>query len=68
MEANLDRNRVDGTGTKMKGSIKETIGNVTGDTRLQAEGGADRAAGSAQAGFGRFLDAIRRIFTGRPTL
>ena len=64
----MDTNRVEGTGTKVKGSIKETIGNATGNTRLQAEGGADRAAGSAQVGFGRFLDAIRRLVTGRPTL
>ncbi len=64
----MDTNRVEGTGTKIKGSIKETIGDATGNPRLQAEGAGDRAAGGAQAGFGRFLDAIRRLVTGRPTL
>ena len=64
----MDRNRIDGTATKIKGSVKEAFGDATGNTRLQAEGAAGRAAGDAQAGFGRFLDAIRRLFTGRPTL
>ncbi len=64
----MDKNRIDGTATKIKGSLKESVGNATGDPRLQTEGAADRAAGGAQAGFGRFVDAIRRVFTGRPTL
>ncbi len=64
----MDPNRIDGTTTKAKGSIKEAFGDATGNPRLQAEGAADRSAGGMQAGFGRFLDALRRIFTGRPTL
>ncbi len=34
----MDKDRVDGVGKKVAGSVKEAIGKVTGDTRLQAEG------------------------------
>lgn len=34
-----------GTGDKVKGSIKEAVGKVTGDRRTEAEGQTDQAKG-----------------------
>ena len=44
----LDRNRVAGSAEQAKGSVKEGIGSVLGDTKLQAEGRMDKAEGKAQ--------------------
>ena len=44
----MAKDRVDGVGTKVAGSVKEAIGKVTGDTQLEAEGTAQKAAGSAK--------------------
>ena len=55
----MDKDRVDGIGKKVTGSIKEAIGKVTGDTKLQAEGKADKAAGTAQNAVGGTKDAVR---------
>jgi uncharacterized protein YjbJ (UPF0337 family) len=37
-----------GTEDKVKGSLKEAAGKVTGDTRTEAEGKTDRAKGEAK--------------------
>ncbi len=42
----VDKNRVSGAGDKAKGSIKATAGKLTGDSKLKAEGKADKAGGS----------------------
>jgi uncharacterized protein YjbJ (UPF0337 family) len=55
----MDKDRVQGAATKIKGSIKEAAGKVTGDTKLQAEGKADKAAGKVQNAVGGVKDAAR---------
>ena len=55
----MDKDRVEGTGKKVTGSVKEAIGKVTGDTKLQAEGKADKVAGKAQSAVGGAKDAVR---------
>ena len=55
----MDKDRVEGTGKKVTGSVKEAIGKVTGDTNLQAEGKADKVAGKAQNAVGGAKDAAR---------
>ncbi len=37
-----------GTTDKIKGTIKETVGKVTGDKRLETEGQADQVKGEAK--------------------
>ena len=39
--------------------MKEAIGKVTGDTKLQAEGTADKVAGTAQNAVGGATEAAR---------
>jgi uncharacterized protein YjbJ (UPF0337 family) len=37
-----------GTVDKVKGSVKDSVGSVTGNTRMQAEGKMDKAKGHAE--------------------
>jgi uncharacterized protein YjbJ (UPF0337 family) len=55
----MDRDRVEGAATNMKGKIKEAAGKVTGDAKLKSEGRADQVAGKVQNAVGGFKDAVR---------
>ena len=55
----MDREHVKGTIDKAKGALKETVGKVTGDTKLQSEGKADKAKGAACKGVGDVKDALK---------
>lgn len=47
----MNKDRIVGT-KEIKGSVKETIGKVAGDTRLQAEGKAEMVEGKFQNAIG----------------
>ncbi len=49
----MDENRIAGTAKNMGGNIEEGFGRVTGDTKTQAEGVANRAVGAAQDLYGQ---------------
>ena len=55
----MDEDRIEGVGKKVTGSVKEAIGKVTGDAKLQAEGKADKMAGTAQNAVGGAKDTVR---------
>jgi uncharacterized protein YjbJ (UPF0337 family) len=55
----MDKDRVAGMANQAKGAIKETAGKVTGDSKMQAEGQADKAAGKVQNAVGGVKDALR---------
>ena len=55
----MDKDRVEGAGKKVKGSIKEGVGKVTGDTKTEAEGRADKTEGKVQNAVGGAKDAVR---------
>ena len=55
----VDENRVEGAWDKLKGNVKEGVGKLTGDEKLQAEGKVDQAAGSAKSTVGGVKDAAR---------
>ncbi len=55
----VDENRVEGTFDKAKGAIKEGIGKLTGDEKLQGEGMADKAKGTAESAVGGTKDTVR---------
>ena len=44
---------------KAAGAVKEGVGKLTGDGKMQAEGKADKAAGKAQNTVGGAKDAVR---------
>jgi uncharacterized protein YjbJ (UPF0337 family) len=55
----MDKDRIDGAAKQVKGSIKEAVGKVTGDSKTQAEGVAEKAAGKMQNSVGGAKDAAR---------
>jgi uncharacterized protein YjbJ (UPF0337 family) len=55
----MDKDRVEGVGHQIKGSVKEAVGKVTGDKKTQAEGVAEKAAGKAQNAVGGAKDAAK---------
>ena len=55
----MDKDRVAGSAKQAKGSVKEAIGKVTGDSKTQAEGVAERTAGQAQNALGGAKDTVR---------
>ena len=55
----VDKNRVEGAADKVKGSVKEAAGKVTGDAKLKAEGKADKAGGAVKNAVGGASDAAK---------
>jgi uncharacterized protein YjbJ (UPF0337 family) len=55
----MDKDRVEGVGHQVKGGLKEAAGKVTGDTRTEAEGAAEKAAGKVQNAAGGVKDKVR---------
>ena len=55
----VDDDRVEGSAKTLKGNIKEAVGKVLGDSKLQAEGKTDKVAGKVQNAVGGIKDAIR---------
>jgi uncharacterized protein YjbJ (UPF0337 family) len=54
-----DHDRVEGIGHQVAGSIKEGFGKVTGDSKTEAEGAGEKAAGKVQNAIGGAKDAAR---------
>ena len=55
----VDKDRVEGSARKMKGSVKSVAGKVTGDSKLEAEGEAEKTAGKIQNAVGGIKDTLR---------
>ena len=51
--------RVEGTAREFGGRVQETVGNVTGDSKTQAQGLYNQASGQAQQAAGQFADVIK---------
>jgi len=55
----MDKDRIEGSAAQAKGAVKEAVGKVTGDAKLQSEGAADKVAGKVQNAVGGVKDAVR---------
>ena len=55
----MDKDRIAGAAKEIKGSVKETIGKVVGDAKLEGEGKADKAEGKIQNAVGGLKDTLR---------
>jgi uncharacterized protein YjbJ (UPF0337 family) len=55
----MDKDRIEGAAKKAKGSVKEAVGNLTGDAKLKADGKLDKAEGHVQNAYGAAKDAVR---------
>jgi len=49
----MNDNELNGKVDKLKGKIKEGVGNATNDESLRGEGIADQASGNVEEGFGK---------------
>ncbi|RYD66585.1 MAG: CsbD family protein [Verrucomicrobiaceae bacterium] len=58
----VDENRVSGSAKQMGGSIKEGVGNLTGDEKLKNEGTLDKVTGKIQNVVGSAKDTIKDAF------
>lgn len=55
----VDKSRVEGALDQAKGAIKEGVGKLTGDAKLEGEGKADKAAGKVENAVGGAKDTAR---------
>ena len=49
----MDRDEIKGKAEKAKGYVKDKAGEIFNDPDLEAEGEADRAAGTVREGYGK---------------
>lgn len=54
-----DQDRIEGSAKNVGGKIKEGVGKMTGDSKLQAEGKADQVEGKVQNAVGGVKDTLR---------
>lgn len=54
-----DHDRIEGAAKNIGGKIKEGVGKVTGDTKMQAEGKVDQVEGKVQNTVGGVKDSLR---------
>lgn len=55
----MDKDRIAGSAKVVKGKVKEAVGKVIGDAKLNAEGKADQVEGKVQNAVGGIKDALR---------
>ena len=55
----MHKDQVDGAGKQVKGAVKDAVGGLTGNTKLQAEGKLDKAEGQIQSKVGEAKDKTR---------
>ena len=55
----MDKDRIKGTVEQAKGAVKEAVGKVAGDAKLEVEGRNQKAAGKVQNAVGGVKDAVR---------
>jgi uncharacterized protein YjbJ (UPF0337 family) len=55
----VDKDRIKGSANQAKGKAKEVAGKVTGDSKLEGEGKADRLKGKVQNLIGGIKDSLR---------
>jgi uncharacterized protein YjbJ (UPF0337 family) len=58
-EDNVDKDEIKGKLEQAEGYVKEKAGEMTGNEDLEAEGEADKAAGSVREGYGEAKDKVR---------
>lgn len=57
----MDKQRVEGGLRKATGTVKEKVGQMTGDRETEAEGAAERTEGNVRSAVGKVKDAARDI-------
>ncbi len=60
----MDKDRIEGAATNAGGKIKEGVGKLIGDSRLETEGKLDQVEGKVQNTVGGAKDAVRDAVDG----
>jgi uncharacterized protein YjbJ (UPF0337 family) len=55
----MDKDRIIGSGKQIKGEMKEAVGKLVGDAKLQADGKADKLEGKLQNLAGTVKDTLK---------
>ncbi len=55
----MDKDRIKGSAEQAKGQVKEVVGKVLGDSKLEAEGKSDQVKGKVQNAIGGIKDTLR---------
>jgi uncharacterized protein YjbJ (UPF0337 family) len=61
----MDKDRIKGALNEAKGAVKKTVGEATGNERMEADGHLDTAKGKVQGGVGKAKDATRDAIDGK---
>ena len=56
----MNKNRMSGAAHEAKGAVKEAVGKLTGNTRLNIEGKAEKWAGKTEAAVGKARDSQKK--------
>lgn len=62
----VDENEIEGAARDLGGKVQDAVGGLTGDSKIQAEGKWNQAAGKAQKTFGAAADEIRDNVVDKP--
>ena len=54
-----DKNRIIGSAKTAKGTVKQVVGKIIGDSKLEAEGTADKVEGKVQNAVGGLKDTLK---------
>ncbi|MET3924966.1 CsbD family protein [Devosia sp. 2618] len=55
----MNKDQVDGVGKQVKGAVKDAVGGLTGNNKMQAEGKVDKATGKVQQKVGDAKESVR---------
>ena len=55
----MDENRLEGTARNIGGKVESLAGDITGDTKLKADGAMDKAGGKVQRAYGQAKDTVK---------
>ena len=61
----MNNEHVKGAAEKVEGKIKEAVGHVTGDRKLENEGKVDQVKGAVHSAVGDAKDSVKEIFQRR---
>ena len=56
----MDKEHIKGAADKAKGAVKDALGKMTGDKKMQVEGKFDKAKGAAHEALGDAKDTARK--------
>ena len=55
----MDKDRIKGSAQQAKGAVKEVVGKVSGDAKLEAEGKSEKVVGKILNAVGGIKDTLR---------